>query len=661
LITDIGGTAVNKDEEAFGREFIVRYRLPRPISRSYESVLFARYEGEIQNKITWCAGIAIRFIGAVRQALYLAADPSASLSPPGERDLKLDAGDGAFKQIMAMPSPVTLLQLAGMYTGAVNRDDKSSLLMALADIAFLSRYRIVALEQDGIRVVLGPRMEYFIWHIGFPGGFNPGTTLLVDIDTGHFISLSPLMLWIRDPHRPLGSLMILRSIRGTVGRYVEDGLPGAPALEQYLTGQPMTGRLAGDDPAFMWIRDPGVRFIDRSIVGEFAVQGVVWKGSMSDIFLAWNRELNVPVVLKTFENRGGGFDENYWRFVNEEKFTTGLSHPGIVKPRRARGEGFGIYYAEEFVNGGSLNDVMEDIGVLPIDRAKDLAFRLLGILDHIHSNGIVHNDIKPDNILFDQKGEVKVIDFGISNDFLHGSGDIRGGVRVGSEGYMAPELREGGLPSVRSDMYAFGVVLAQMLSYRLPGSFEEVAAHRSIPSAYHEFFQKCLSTDPAFRFGSAREAAADLSAIDAAQQRSITFDIEGTLITNYGERHPRPGLHGFIEFIMNNFDRIFIYTLLTAGQTREVFDHLRKIGAVPEGFADRYEYVDWPRGSDGTIKDLRRCGVPVEYNAIVDDMYIMVPEDQLHRWVMIPDYNSPDMIDNGFVLARNEIIKKFKL
>jgi hypothetical protein len=651
----------NSGEESFRREFIVRYRLPRPISRSYESVLFARHEGEVQNKISWCAGIAVRFVAALRQALYLAAEPSASVNPPGERDLKLTAGDSAFKQIMAMPSPVTLLQLAGTYTGAVNRDDSSSLLKALEDIGFLSRYRIVALEPDGIRVLLGPRMEYFIWNIGFPGSLNPGTPLLVDIDTGYFISLSPLLLWIRDPHRPLGNLMILRSIRGAAGRYVEDGVPGAPAIEQYLMGQPVIGRLAGDHPALLQIRDPGVRFADRTIAGEFAVQGVVWKGSLSDIFLAWNRELNSPVVLKTFENRGGGFDENYWRFVNEEKFSAGLSHPGIVKPRRAHGEGFGIYYTEEFVNGGSLNDVMEDIGVLPIDWAKDIALRLLEILDYVHSNGIVHNDIKPNNILFDQKGTVKVIDFGISSDIRHESGDTRGGVRVGSDGYIAPELREGGLPSVRSDMYAFGVVLAQMLSYRLPGSYEEVAVHPSIPSVYHEFFRKCLSADPAGRYGSAREAAADLAAIVAAQQRSITFDIEGTLVTNYGERHPRPGLRGFIEFIMNNFDRIFIYTLLTAGQTREVLEDLRKIGAVPEAFVDRYEYVDWPRGREGSIKDLRRCGVPVEHNAIVDDMDSMVPGDQLHRWVAIPDYNSPDMIDNGFVLARNEIIKKFKL
>jgi serine/threonine protein kinase len=651
----------NNGEEAFRREFTVRYRLPRPLSRSYESVLFARHEGEVQNKITWCARVAVRFIAALRQALYLSADPSASVNPPGERDLKLPAGDSAFDLIIHMPSPVSLLQLAGIYPGVVNRDDRSSLLSALEDIAFLSRYRIVAVEQDGLRVLLGPRMEYFIWNVSPPGGFDPGTPLLVDTVTGHFVSLSPLMIWFRDPHRPLGNLMILRSIRGAAGRYMEDGVPGAPALEQYLAGHPVNGRLAEAHPAFRQVRDPDVRFADQSMAGEFAVQGVVWKGSMSDIFLAWNRKLNDPALLKTFENRGGGFDENYWRFVNEEKFTAGLSHPGVVKPHRASGEGFGIYYAEEFVSGGSLNDVMEDIGVLPVIRAKDIALRLLEILDHIHAKGIVHNDIKPDNILFDQNGGVKVIDFGIASDIRHESGDARGGVRVGSQGYMAPELREGGPPSVQSDIYALGVVLAQMLSCRLPGSYEEAAAHPSIPVAYHEFFRRCLSAGPAGRYGSAREAAADLAAIDADQQRSITFDIEGTLVTNYGERHPRPGLHDFMEFIMNNFDRIFIYTLLTAEQTREVFDHLRKIGAVPDGFIDRYEYVEWPRGSEGTIKDLRRCGVPLEHNAIVDDMYSMVPEDQMHRWVAIPDYNSPGMVDNGFVLARNEIIKKFRL
>ncbi len=660
MIIESGAMNITPEESAFDREFAVRYRLPRPLSRSYESALNARYEEEIRSKIEWCAGVAVRFIAALRQALSLAGDPGAMVGPPGAGDLKLEPASGAFAALASMPSPVLLLQHAGIYPGMVGRYDRDSLLSSLAPAGILARYRIACVEREGIRVLLGPRMEYFIWSESLSGDVDEGTPLLVDMDTGEYISLRPLMVWLRGRHQPMGSLMVLRSVRENGGRYVEDGVPGAPAVELPLTGRPRIGILAEGNPVLAGIRDPGVRYADGLAGGEFAVKGVIWKGSMSDIYIAWNRDRNKPVVLKTFENRGGGFDENYWHFINEEKYAGGIGHDGVVKPERRYRDGLGMFYEEECAGGGSLGDVMEDSGVMPLVRAKTVAARLLDILGAIHGQGIAHNDIKPDNVLFDRNGAVRVIDFGISWDFIRDRGELRGGVRVGSEGYIAPELRQGSTPSPASDLYSFGVVFAQMLGGGPPAaSFTDPGSLRSVPRQYHEFLKKCLAPEPEGRFASAREAADALALIEAEQEKSITLDIEGTLVTDYGDRRPRPGLYGFIMFCLAGFNRIFVYTSLTEEQAGEVFASLLERGAIPEDFAKRYEYVEWPRGAGGSVKDLRRCGVPIEFNAIVDDMEVMIPDDQRHRWVPVPNYSGAGMPDSGFFIALADIRKKF--
>ncbi|MBN2160336.1 MAG: protein kinase [Spirochaetes bacterium] len=652
---------ISREELAFDREFTVRYRFPRPVSRSYESVLYAREEREIGSKAEWCAAAAVRCIAALRQALYLAGDPSAVAGPPGARDLRLELDAGEFGALAAMPSPVLLLQHAGVYPGMEGRGGCESLLAALEPARFLARYRIACVEPEGVRVLLGPRIEYVIWTDSAASAFGEGTPLLVDPATGGYVTLRPLAVWRRDPHRPLGSLMVLRSASGETGRYVEDGVPGAPAVELPLAGRPRAGALGADDPVLAGVRDPGVRYEDGREGGPYAVKGVIWNGSMSDIYAAWDRERNAPAVLKTFENRGGGFDENYWHFVNEEKFASAVTHPGVVRPARVTDGALGMFYEEEFAGGGSLADVLEDRGVMPCGRAKAVAARILSILAELHAAGIAHNDIKPDNILFGRDGEARLIDFGIARDFSRGPDDLRAGVRLGTSGYIAPEIMAGGAPSARSDLFSFGVMFAQMLGGRLVASPGEAAALRSVPRAFLGFFERCLAEDPDSRYASAREAAAALAGIDAAQDRAITLDIEGTLVTDYGGRHPRPGLRDFLEFCLSNFERIFVYTSLTGKQAEEVFESLRGSGAAPEEFFSRYEYVEWPRGAEGSVKDLRRCGFPMEYNAIVDDMESMIPEDQRHRWVPVPDYSDPGVPDSGFFLAMAHIRRIFNI
>ena len=185
------------EESAYEREFAVRYRLPRPLSRSYESILYARDPAEIRNKIEWCAATAVRFIAALRQALYLTTDFSTPAGPPGTHDFKLETDLKAFRPLASMPPPVLLLRHAGMYTGPVDRDSRASLLDALEPAAFLCRYRIACRERDGFRVLLGQRVEYVIWTDSLAGEIDEGTPILVDTENGDYLSLGPLAVWRR--------------------------------------------------------------------------------------------------------------------------------------------------------------------------------------------------------------------------------------------------------------------------------------------------------------------------------------------------------------------------------------------------------------------------------------------------------------------------------
>jgi len=116
------------------------------------------------------------------------------------------------------------------------------------------------------------------------------------------------------------------------------------------------------------------------------------------------------------------------------------------------------------------------------------------------------------------------------------------------------------LLSMRTIPFSIGVVLSQMLSGKLVASSEDVKKIKEIPVGFYNFLERCLDPEPELRFSSAREAKRNLEIIQTTAVRAITLDIEGTLIDNFYEKNQRPGLYDFIEFCMEYFSRIFIYT-----------------------------------------------------------------------------------------------------
>jgi tRNA A-37 threonylcarbamoyl transferase component Bud32 len=639
----------NKKARHLNPEFLIRYRFPRSISRSYETVLLSETEVEIENRIKWCANATVRFLSALYQANLIIENPSFSVNPPSINDFKSET-HALFPRNMVKNIPVELKQMAGVMRGGSNLNNSELLAKVLEEFLFLAEIRIVIIVPEGFRILLGPRMEYFVWHNNSHmenSCFNK--PVLFDPETGRGISLSPLVIWERKSNEPFGHLYILRKIEDDYGFYIEDGIPGTPTFRNEIDDRPAIVNIQISEDICEKIYSPDLRFRDGEIINECVVQGVIWHGGISDIYIAQINNDEALKVIKTFENKGNGFDINYKRFMNEGRFAGRICHPGINQLELVHSKNGGTFYFQEFHDGGSLRDIIDDNGVLTLQNAKRIMTQLCDILSVVHSKGIVHNDIKPDNILL-KDGSVKLIDFGIAFDMLNIKDFRREGVPPGTVGYVAPEIKEGVAPSIQSDIYSLGIVFAEMLTGKIPDSILNL---NYISPEFFGFFKRTLASKVEERFQSVELLNEALRQLPDKNEHCLTLDIEGTLVTNYYEKFPRPELREFLEFCIERYDRIFVYTLLNEEQSFEVFDFLCGKKYVPDLFMEKYEYITWSCGMDGTIKDLKRCGVPLEMNLIVDDTESMIPEDQRHRWVQIVDFNEPKNYDRELSIVQS--------
>lgn len=644
-------------------DFLVRHRLPRPLSRAWEAVCVAAGAGEREQRVRWCARVAVRFLAALRQACCLAADPGGPVNPPAAHDLKRRCGGPLFPPELDGPLPPALLQLAGDWPGSPPGEPAAALSEALAAIDWLARYRLAVLEPGGPRLLLGPRIEYRPAR-ALPGGHGlpEGEPVLLDPAAGGWLGLAPLLAWERSPRRAFGRLRVLRRRDGLLGQYVEEGEPGSPSRVQAVSARPRAGRLDVDEELAAALSGPPARFPDgASIEGRYRSLGLVWRGGTSDVYIARREADGRAVVLKTHESEEGRFDENWRRFVDEERFSARVDHPAVIRSRPTGLAAGGGVHELDLAGRGSLQDVLDSNGVLDPEPARRIALDLLAALAAAHAAGVIHNDVKPDNILFDEDGRLRLIDFGIATTLEPDRRELRPGAPPGTPGYMAPELRQGAFPGVTSDLYAAGVVLAEMLGGERPAGPEAAWSLRAVPAALRGFLARCLEPDPGRRWRSAASAARALAALKLKPVLALSLDVEGTLIDSFYGQNPRPGLADFLAWCLARFDRIFVYTMLEAGEAAAVFAGLADLGEAPPAFLDRYEYVAWDRDAEGTFKDLRRCRVPLDRNALVDDSPGVIPEDQAHRWVSVAEYHDTTVGDTGLVRARAEIAALFDL
>ncbi len=202
-------------------------------------------------------------------------------------------------------------------------------------------------------------------------------------------------------------------------------------------------------------------------VGRYEITGELGRGAMGVVYKALDPTIGRTVALKTMRLDVHGLDaqEMVRRFQNEARAAGVLNHPNIVTIYDA-GEEDGIFYiAMEFIEGTTLHELLAEKRVLPTDEVVQISRQICRGLDYAHSNGIVHRDVKPANIMLMPNGTVKIMDFGIAKS---GGQVTNTGQVLGTPNYMAPEQVKGRPLDGRSDLFSLGVILYEMLTGEKP-------------------------------------------------------------------------------------------------------------------------------------------------------------------------------------------------
>jgi tRNA A-37 threonylcarbamoyl transferase component Bud32 len=203
------------------------------------------------------------------------------------------------------------------------------------------------------------------------------------------------------------------------------------------------------------------------IAGRYELEELVGSGGMSKVYRAHDRLLERKVALKILHQRLVDDEEYVERFRREARAVAQLAHPNIVTVID-RGEDAGRQFIVfEYVDGDDLKQLIDKVGPLPIDQVVELGREIAAALAFAHERGIVHRDVKPQNVLLSE-GRAKVTDFGIARSLDVEHGVTQTGTVLGTSNYIAPEQASGQPIDDRSDVYSFGVVLYELLTGIVP-------------------------------------------------------------------------------------------------------------------------------------------------------------------------------------------------
>jgi len=202
--------------------------------------------------------------------------------------------------------------------------------------------------------------------------------------------------------------------------------------------------------------------------GRYAVETVVGRGGMGTVYKARDSELNELVAIKTLHPDLVRDEESRERFKDEIRLTRRITHRNVVRTHDF-GESDGLWYITmEYVEGLTVRDLLDARGKLGVEPALAIGLQLAESLVVAHQMGVIHRDIKPQNLLLDDAGVLKVMDFGVARLAENTAGNTQAGMIVGTPMYMAPEQLAAETVDARADLYSVGVVLFEILTGEMP-------------------------------------------------------------------------------------------------------------------------------------------------------------------------------------------------
>lgn len=275
--------------------------------------------------------------------------------------------------------------------------------------------------------------------------------------------------------------------------------------------------------------------LERLLAGRYIVERELGRGGMGAVYLARDARLDRPVAIKVLPSEYAAVPTLRERFLRESHLAAGFSHPNIVPVYAVEESADVLAYVMAFIEGETLTERVHRAGPLPVRETLRVVQDVAYALAFAHGRGVVHRDIKPDNVMIERAtGRALVMDFGVARPIAaprsSDDGLTRIGEIVGTPEYMSPEQATGDDVDGRSDLYSLGLVAhfaltatvamsgdstGRILARQLTEMPPSVRAARSdVPSAFGDAIDRCLAKDPAERFS---DAASLIATLDAAQ------------------------------------------------------------------------------------------------------------------------------------------------
>lgn len=295
------------------------------------------------------------------------------------------------------------------------------------------------------------------------------------------------------------------------------------------------------------------KYIGRLLDDRYEIIELIGSGGMANVYKALCHRLNRYDAVKIMRDDTAANEELRRRFRAESQAVAMLSHPNIVSVYDVSHSADVEYIVMELIDGITLKEYMRKKGVLEPSEVLDFTVQTAKALEHAHSKGIIHRDIKPQNIMLLKDGMLKVADFGIAsldNDFEENKSEA-----VGSVHYIAPEQARGAAPDARSDIYSLGIVMYEMLTGKLPyvgqSDVEVAVKHMNtdpvspreivpdIPEELERICLKAMDSDINDRYQTAGQLLSDLEQYKAQSLAAQVLDESETVLIDSDDAPPR--------------------------------------------------------------------------------------------------------------------------
>ena len=316
------------------------------------------------------------------------------------------------------------------------------------------------------------------------------------------------------------------------------------------------------------------KYIGKRLDGRYEIHELLGVGGMAYVYKAYDNIEKRWVAIKILKEELAGNSDFLRRFRNESKAIAVLSHPNIVKVYDVSFGDRIQYIVMEYIDGITLKQYIEQQGEIKWREALYFTVQILRALQHAHEKGIIHRDIKPQNIRLLEDGTIKVTDFGIAR-FSQAETQTMTDKAIGSVHYIAPEQARGGYINDKADIYSVGVMLYEMLTGQLPFVADNAVSvaimqmqaeptppsriNPSIPKGLEEITMHAMEKNPAQRFPSAADMLEDVE----------RFRRNPEIVFHYGEQ----------------VDRAY------AGTSADIYGNVQQ-NAAPQKYNDNYEYEE---------------------------------------------------------------------